>query len=62
VGASGLKSVESRRVDIYVWSSVYQTYFKVPLKCHSFLSVFVVNFAIRWARVFVGFESVAAQG
>ena len=32
VSAPGLKPVESKRVDIYVWSTAYQTYFKVALK------------------------------
>jgi len=29
IGASRLKLVESKRVDIYVWSTAFQTYFKV---------------------------------
>ena len=29
VGVPSLKPVESKRVDIYVWSTAYQTYFKV---------------------------------
>jgi len=29
IGAAHLKPVESKRVDIHVWSPAYQTYFKV---------------------------------
>jgi len=29
IGASRLKPLESKRVDIYVWSTAFQTYFKV---------------------------------
>lgn len=29
IGATHLKPVESKRVDIYVWSTACQTYFKV---------------------------------
>jgi len=32
VGCCNLKPVESRRLDIYVWSPAYQTYFKVTLE------------------------------
>ena len=32
VGASGLKPIEAKRVDIYVWSVAFQTYFKVTLQ------------------------------